>query len=188
MPQSNESQTRADRTEKSLGKDRLSYGPGHFITYSRVTGLFTAAVEVTSNSQDGCTITEVIPNSDETIELELTDAERGILRAGLLEWGGPANGTEQLAVAMGFNGANDLLVQRDRLAGALAAGAPLTRLDWARTLLATELAFISDIAGSGVDWSTTTGLSDTDSIKLLRSIQRKAAGRGLIEVWTRRGK
>jgi hypothetical protein len=87
---------------------------------------------------------------------------------------------------MGFNGVDDFLAQRDRLEQAIATGVPLTRLDWARSLLATEFAFISDIAGSGVEWSTTTGLSDADSIKLLRAIQRKAVGRGVIDAWIRR--
>jgi hypothetical protein len=49
----------------------------------------------------------------------------------------------------------------------------LSRDDWRRVLLATEVVFASDVFGSGLDWSTTTGFSDADSISLLRSIQRK---------------
>jgi hypothetical protein len=46
---------------------------------------------------------------------------------------------------------------------------PLTQVDWARVLLATEIVFVSDLMGSGVEWPTTTGLSDESTI---RTIQR----------------
>ncbi|GAA3334482.1 hypothetical protein HP467_00430 [Curtobacterium albidum] len=42
-----------------------------------------------------------------------------------------------------------------------------------RTLLATELVFVSDVVGSGTDWETTTGIRDADALRLLRSLQRK---------------
>jgi len=125
-------------------------------------------------------------DSHEAIEITLTDKERRILLAGLLEWGGPAHPTEELAAAMGFKSVEDLLSQRDRLAQALVRKEPLTRLDWGRTLLATELAFVSDLIGSGVEWSTTTGLSDPESMKLLRAVQRKMAGLGVGDLWGRR--
>src|SRR5467141_1751578 len=108
------------------------------------------------------TITAVDPQ--EAIEIPLSDEERQLLRAGLAEWGGPAHCTKEFAVAMGFKDVADLLSQCHRLNQALAVAEPLTRPDWARTLLATELAFASDSIGSGVDWSTTTGLSDADTI------------------------
>ncbi|MFD2091298.1 hypothetical protein [Blastococcus deserti] len=50
---------------------------------------------------------------------------------------------------------------------------PLTRRDWARALLATEIVFASNLVGSGLDWSSTTGLSDEETIALLRTLQRK---------------
>jgi hypothetical protein len=52
-------------------------------------------------------------------------------------------------------------------------GAHLTEEDWRRTLLATEIVFISDVVGAGTDWEVTTGLSDEETIKVLRAIQRK---------------
>jgi hypothetical protein len=115
----------------------------------------------------------------ETVEIPLTDEERRLLRAGLAEWGGPAHCTEEFAVAMGFKDVEDLISQRDRLSQALANGESLSRADWARTLLATELAFVSDLIGSGVEWSTTTGFADVDTIRLLRGVQRKVAGHGV---------
>ena len=44
----------------------------------------------------------------ERIQLDVTDREGGILRAGLVEWGGPARVTQELAVAMGFRDQEDL--------------------------------------------------------------------------------
>jgi hypothetical protein len=92
-----------------------------------------------------------------------------------LEWGGPAQCSDQLAVGMGFADMQDLLRQSRRLRGALGVDSPLAPRDWARTLLAAEIAFISDLAGSGFEWSTTTGRSDESTIGTLRSIQRKLA-------------
>lgn len=96
-----------------------------------------------------------------------------MLDGGLVEWGGPAHCTNAMAVAMGFADVQDLFAQADRIRTELAAGRPLSRWDWSRTLLATEIVFASDLMGSGVDWSTTTGLDDVRSIQLLRGLQRK---------------
>lgn len=103
----------------------------------------------------------------------LTVEETGFLRRALLEWGGPAHSTEEFAVAMGFMGTRDLLVQCRRIRSALAEDEPLAPIDWARTLLAVEIVFISDVMGSGYEWVTTTGYSDTETIRMIRSIQRK---------------
>lgn len=121
-------------------------------------------------------------NATEAVDIRLSDAERAILRAGLAEWGGPAHCTEEFAVAMGFRSVEDLHEQVPRLTAAVAAGEPMTGRDWARTLLAAELAFISDFIGSGVEWATTTGFSDVDTIAVIRGIQRKAAVRA---IWQR---
>ena len=106
---------------------------------------------------------------------ELSDIERELLRRGLLEWHGPARGTEEFAVAMGFADLDSLLREGRRIRGSLAGGEPLEPMDWARALLATEIAFASDVVGSGHDWSITTGLSDEETVRTLRSIQRKLA-------------
>lgn len=99
----------------------------------------------------------------------LTEHEVELLTRALLEWGGPAHSSDQLAFGTGFAGAQDLLHQRQRLRKALGEDAPLGAADWARTLLAT------DLAGSGVEWSTTTGRDDAAAIRMLRVIQRKPA-------------
>ncbi|MFC4049394.1 hypothetical protein ACFOY4_06850 [Actinomadura syzygii] len=103
------------------------------------------------------------------------DDEVGLLRRALLEWGGPAHCSDELAVGMGFDGVDDLLDQCHRIRGALERDEPMSSLDWARALLATEIVFVSDVAGSGYQWATTTGYTDEFTIRLIRSIQRKLA-------------
>jgi hypothetical protein len=102
----------------------------------------------------------------------LTEDEIELLRRALLEWGGPARCSDQLAIGMGFADAQDLFGQCRRLRGALGEDLPLAPVDWARILLAVEIVFVSDLAGSGFEWSTTTGLGDEPTIRMLRSIQR----------------
>lgn len=121
--------------------------------------------------------------SDKTFDLPLTDSERRLLRAGLLEWGGPARCTDDMAVAMGFESVDDLFAEGDRIRQALEKREPLSRTDWIRTLLATEVVFASNVLGSGHDWSITTGLSDQESVVLLRSVQAKIPARRPQDWW-----
>jgi hypothetical protein len=102
-------------------------------------------------------------------DLELNDDERDLLRTGLAEWGGSAHLTDSMARAMGFEDRADFSVQNRRIVASLAAGEALSR----RALLATEVVFASDVVGSGLDWETTTGICDADTLRLLRSLQRK---------------
>jgi hypothetical protein len=113
--------------------------------------------------------------TDDLVAVGLTDAERRLLILGFGEWGGPARCTEALAIAMGFLGVQDLDAERRRIGEVLRAGQPLSRKDWRRALISTEIAFASDVFGSGVQWSTTTGLSDAETIVILRSLQYKLA-------------
>ncbi|MGN6330335.1 MAG: GNAT family N-acetyltransferase [Motilibacteraceae bacterium] len=109
----------------------------------------------------------------EELDLPLSRDERAVLRAGLVEWGGPARCTEELALAMGFASVADLHQTGAVLAEAIRAGRPLSPRDWSRALLATEIVFASDLVGSGVEWATTTGLGDEETLRQLRSLQRK---------------
>jgi hypothetical protein len=113
---------------------------------------------------------------EDVIDFELTEGERTMLWRGLLEWGGPARCTNELAVAMGYADVPDMFEQQRRLADAVRSSQALSRFDWLRVVLATEIVFASDVVGSGCDWSTTTGLADTESLATLRSIQRKTTG------------
>jgi hypothetical protein len=74
---------------------------------------------------------------------------------------------------MGFADVEDLFLQSKRLVPALRKGEPLSRRDWTRALLATEVVFASDVVGSGSDWQATVGWSDEVTIHTLRQLQRK---------------
>ncbi|WP_299532822.1 hypothetical protein [uncultured Streptomyces sp.] len=106
-------------------------------------------------------------------QLSLTEDESRLLQLGLTEWSGPAHCTEEFAVAMGFDGADDLQSRSVAIRSALLADEALDPLDWARALMSTELAFASDVVGSGYEWSTSTGWADDITIRVLRSIQLK---------------
>ena|SRR5438105_2822021 len=116
-------------------------------------------------------------NSEDLIALDLTDDESAVLRAGLDAWGGPARATQEIAVAIGFRDNADLLAEGDRIRIALETRQPLSPLDWARAVLATEIAFASQLVGSGEDWEITTGFSDANTIRILRQMQRNLPGR-----------
>src|SRR4051812_12139335 len=52
-----------------------------------------------------------------------------------------------------------MLADGAALTCSLSSGELLAPADWRRALLATELAFASDLVGSAVDWPTTTGFT-----------------------------
>ncbi|MFD5863891.1 hypothetical protein ACFWGP_02975 [Agromyces sp. NPDC127015] len=113
---------------------------------------------------------------DEVVDVALTDEERFLLDRGLVEWGGPARCTESLAIAIGFDSVADLLAEGYRIADDISKGKSLTRRDWTRALLATEVVFASDVLGSGHDWEATTGLDDASTMRVLRNVQLRLAG------------
>jgi hypothetical protein len=98
------------------------------------------------------------------VAFELSDIERAVLKAGLLEWTGPARVAQELAFAVGFRDRADLFSESYRIIDQLERREPLTSLDWARTLLATEIVFASNLVDSGREWSITTGFSDVETI------------------------
>lgn len=106
----------------------------------------------------------------------LEPSEVELLVRALLEWGGPAHASDELARGMGFAGADGLLEQGRSFRNDLKNDVPIGGADWARILLATEIVFASDVMGSGTEWRTTTGMTDEETIKLLRGIQRKLGG------------
>jgi hypothetical protein len=110
---------------------------------------------------------------DNLVLIELDDEELFVLDRGLVEWGGPARLNENMAVAMGWKSVDDFFSSRPRFRKLLESRQPMQHSDWERILLATEIVFASDVVGSGVDWSTTTGLDDQETISSLRRIQLK---------------
>lgn len=107
------------------------------------------------------------------IAVELTPVERDLLRQGVQMWGGPAYPSNELAVAMGFVDAVDLDEKVVDLQNKLRVEAPLSPRDWTRVLIATEIAFASDVLGAGVEWHAVSNIDDATSIRVLRSIQMK---------------
>ena len=116
------------------------------------------------------------------VQFRLSDDERRVLRAGLTEWGGPANCTDELAVAMGFQSLTDLFTEGGGIGDTIVEGRSLSRTDWTRVLLATEITFASNVMGSGSGWPITTGFDDQSTIKVLRSLQRKIVTGGVVGV------
>ncbi|WP_197025816.1 hypothetical protein [Nocardioides sp. URHA0020] len=105
--------------------------------------------------------------------LALDDRERRFLRAAMLEWGGPAKPTDALAVALGFTKAATMSGETWALWERIESGEVLSSQDWRRVLAAAEAVFASDVFGSGLDWPTTSGMPDAESIAVLRGLQRK---------------
>jgi hypothetical protein len=85
------------------------------------------------------------------VEIELTDSEWFMLNRGLSEWGGPARCTDPMAAAMGFGDVERMFAEMDRLYQVTKEHRAMSRCDWARTLLATEIVFASSVIGSGGD-------------------------------------
>ena len=111
--------------------------------------------------------------SDERVHVELDGRELDFLRSALLEWSGPADPTDALALAMGFTSADSLPDEAWALWERIEAGDALAADDWRRVLLAAEIVFVSDVVGSGLDWEVTTDFSDKEAIAILRGLQGK---------------
>ena len=107
--------------------------------------------------------------------LNLSNEEVELLCAGLRQWGGPARPTKAFAAAMGFGSDKEMPNQCLAIHRSLRADGLMSPLDWARALVSLEIAFSSDLIGAGFEWSTSTGWSDEETIRALRSIQRKLA-------------
>ena len=110
------------------------------------------------------------------VAIDLTQDERDLLARGLREWGGPTRATNPVARAIGFSDVESLCDGAKNIATALVAEEDPTPQDWARALVATEIAFASDFYGSGWDWSSSTGYDDETTIRRLRGVQRKLIG------------
>lgn len=115
-------------------------------------------------------------SAQKTFDLPLTDDERYLLSHGLVDWdtdGGPALATDPIAEAMGFSGADDLCEKGHALADAILAGRPLAAPDWVRALAAAEIAFASDVLGTGLEWTVINGGQEAHWFDVLRGLQAK---------------
>lgn len=74
--------------------------------------------------------------------------------------GGPASLTNAWARALGFKSERKFSKEATRLRKSLTRRRPLAADDWLKVIQATELAFINDSVGVGLEWSIVTGLTD----------------------------
>jgi hypothetical protein len=107
----------------------------------------------------------------ELTHVDLTDLERRLLLAGLMEYGGPAAGARPLAPLVGADNTDAFFQLTDRLAAEIKSGRPLSDLDWARALVLTEICWASDILGAASEFGT--NMSDEVALAALRSLQHK---------------
>jgi len=105
--------------------------------------------------------------------VELSDSELRFLRAAMLEWSGSSAPTDGLALALGFADADSLSRQTWTLWQRIERAEELSAGEWRRVLLAAEVVFVSDVVGSGLDWSVTTGITDAQALATLRGLQGK---------------
>ena len=107
------------------------------------------------------------------VNLDLTDEERRLLFYGLIDWGGPARCTEALAIALGFDGLEDLEREGHRIAQDIYDGRPVSLRDWTRAMFSAEIIFASDVTGTGSEWGVIQGGDDAHWLGVLRALQRK---------------
>jgi hypothetical protein len=113
---------------------------------------------------------------EERVSVDLPDDQRELVIRALIEWGGPTRPTDRIARAMGFADREAIHREGDRLRAALTTREPMTKRDWARALVATEVVFASAYYGAAGDWEAVTGWSDGESLVVLRALQRTLAG------------
>jgi hypothetical protein len=115
-------------------------------------------------------------SGQDLVTVALTDDERYLLTVGISDWDeiAPARATDAIAQAMGYADAKDLCdVTGPRLAAAIRKGEALTRGDWVRALAAAEIAFASDVLGTGSEWTVINGGQEEFWIVVLRRLQAK---------------
>ena len=112
---------------------------------------------------------------DVVVEVALDEQEWRLLRQHF-QWLGPARISDQKAVVIGYDDAEDFRRDVDRLVSLVQTRSPMPPRDWRRLLISVELLFGSSVLGCGLDWSTVSGISDEDSAMTLRALQRKLVG------------
>jgi hypothetical protein len=112
-------------------------------------------------------------NSSELVAVDLTDRERKFIEQALQQWGWSASDAPFPFQVLGLSTWEEFGRLTVRLQGAVANDEPLTNLDWARVLFLSEITWVSDLVGAGLDFATVTGFSDTEAVALLRGLQRR---------------
>lgn len=107
----------------------------------------------------------------ELVDIDLTDDERTLLCQGLNEYGGPIRNQVVMVRALGLPDQTAFDNVVDRILTAISRKEPLSRLDWARAVFLTEVSWVSNLVGSGLDFATS--VRDENAAPLMRAIQRK---------------
>ena len=114
---------------------------------------------------------------DRLVGVDLTDEERSLLWEGLHQWGGPTRPSNELARVIGFADVETLHAEGRRIRQALRSGAAMSKRDWQRALVGTEIVWASSFYGAAGDWEiVAAGWDDQRTLRVLRQIQRKLAG------------
>jgi hypothetical protein len=115
---------------------------------------------------------------DEVVDLPLADDERRLLIEGLRQWGGPAYPTDEVARFIGVADVKTLFSGGNRICELLREGSALTKLDWQRALVATEVLWASQFYGAPGDWEAVSAWSDEQTLRTLRQLQQHFIGFG----------
>jgi hypothetical protein len=105
--------------------------------------------------------------------VDLSDDEWNLLSQGVLQLGGPTALDDAISRAIGYENTAELLDHWATLLAEVKARRPLSRRDWRRAQIATEITFASGYYGAASDWEICSMLDDASTIKLLRQVQRK---------------
>ncbi len=110
-------------------------------------------------------------DQDRLVAIDLEEIEREFMFIALNEYGLSAKrGKELLAPVMGVANDDEWYALITRLRDAIKDKAPLSDLDWARSLFLSEVSFGSQLAGAGLDFAPAL---DAEWLEVLRSIQYK---------------
>ena len=96
---------------------------------------------------------------------------------GLHQWGGPTRPTDAVAQVIGFADVETMQSDARRIRRALRDESPLSKRDWQRALVATEIVLASSFYGAAGDWEiVAAGWDDQRTLGTLRRLQRRLAG------------
>jgi hypothetical protein len=116
---------------------------------------------------------------DEVVDVKLSGDERDLLWEGLHQWGGPTSPTDAVARVIGFADVETMHTEGERIRQLLRDGRSLTKRDWQRALIATEIVWASSFYGAASDWEiVAAGWDDQRTLQVLRQLQGRFLGLG----------
>lgn len=103
----------------------------------------------------------------------LSGEQRRFLDAALSVWGGIASNQLPPIEALGYTDKSDFAADVARLRDQLGRDHPdLLPVDWSRIQFLAEISWASDMFGAGVEFELASPFTDSESLALLRSVQR----------------